>query len=361
MTTSPDAPEQGLSADLTVDRGSGFVLDLSLRIEPGTTAALLGPNGAGKSTTVATLAGLTPLDGGEIRLASTVLDSPATETFIAPEHRNIGVVFQDYLLFDHLTVSDNVAFGLRSRRIGRTQATAAAMTWLDALELSHLAGKKPRELSGGQAQRVALARALASDPQLLLLDEPLAALDISTRNELRRTLVTHLATFAGPRLLITHEPTDAFLLADYLYIVENGRLTQEGLPDEVRRRPATAYVAALTGNNLLTGVNNDGSITVDDAAFELQTADRRSGRVQAVIEPRTISLHRDRPQGSPRNTWQSTIEWIEPLGDTTRIQLAAPLPVTVDITPGAAAALALTPGASIWAAVKATEVTITPV
>jgi molybdate transport system ATP-binding protein len=161
--------------------------------------------------------------------------------------------------------------------------------------------------------------------------------------------------------MITHEPSDAFLLADYLYIVEDGRLTQEGVPDEVRRRPATTYVAALTGNNLLTGVNDSGSITIDDASFALQTADRRSGRVQAVIEPRAISLHRDRPQGSPRNTWQSTIEWIEPLGDTTRIQLAAPLPVTVDITPAAAAALSLAPGETIWAAVKATEVTITPV
>ncbi len=351
----------GLQARIGLRRGDDFDLDIALSIEPGTTVALLGPNGAGKSSTVGALSGVTPLDSGSITLNDVVLDDVATDTFIRPELRNIGIVFQDYLLFDHMTVTENIAFGPRSRGVNRREAATAARRWMTRLGLGGLDEQRPDQLSGGQAQRVALARALATEPDLLLLDEPLAALDIATRAELRRTLVEHLTTFEGPRLLITHEPDDAFILADYIYIVEEGELTQQGTADRIRRRPATPYVAALTGNNLLAGMSNDGTIAIDDSTFELQTADRRPGRVQAVIAPKAISLHRDRPHGSPRNTWRSTIDWIEPLGDTTRIRLAAPLPVMVDITPAAAAALDLAPGSPVWAAVKATEVTVNPI
>lgn len=349
-----------LHADLTVRRPDGFTLDIALTIEAGQTAALLGPNGAGKSTTVEALAGLLAIDDGRITLSGQTLDAPSTDTFVPPDRRNIGIVFQDYLLFEHLSVTDNVAFGLRARGTSRSRANEKALGWLRAFDLTDLADRKPQELSGGQAQRVALARAVAGGPDLLLLDEPLAALDVSTRTSLRRTLVDHLQTFSGPRLLITHDPTDAFALADRLYIVEDGRLTQSGTPEEVSRHPATAYVAALTGTNLLVGHNRGGIITLDGGGFELRSATTQDGPVQAVIHPRAISLHREPPQGSPRNSWQSTIEWIEPLGETTRIQLSDPLPVMVDITPAAAAALELGPGSTVWAAVKATEVTANP-
>ncbi len=350
----------GLHADIGLDRGE-FMLDIHLEIGPRQTAALLGPNGAGKSSTVEALSGVHPLDRGSITLNGTVLDDAATGAFIRPEHRNIGIVFQDYLLFEHMSVADNIAFGLRSRGVNKREAASSARQWLTRFDLGTFGDHRPSGLSGGQAQRVALGRALAIEPDLLLLDEPLAALDVATRSDLRRTLVDHLETFAGPRLLITHEPDDAFILADRIYVVEDGTLTQQGTAEQIRRRPATPYVAALTGTNLLTGSSDHGMVDIDDAAFELQTADRRSGRVQAIIPPRAISLHRDRPHGSPRNTWESTIDWIEPLGDTTRIRLAGPLPVLVDITPAGAAALDLAPGRPIWAAVKATEVTITPI
>ncbi len=353
----PSAPGDGRPAETGADR---FSLDLSIDIAPGSTVALLGPNGAGKSTTVDVLAGLLPIDRGSIRLGPRLLDDPAAGVFVPPEQRRVGVVFQDYLLFDHLSVLDNIAFGPRSRGAGRTEARAAATDWLERLDLAEFAARRPPSLSGGQAQRVAMARALAIEPEFLLLDEPLAALDVATRSKLRRVLIDHLTSFAGPRLVITHEPADALVMADYIYIVEDGRLTQRGTADQIRRKPATPYVAALAGTNFLTGTNRGGAITVDNSGFELRTSDTGDGPVQAVIDPRAVSLHRQRPDGSPRNTWQTRIEWIEPLGQTTRLQLGAPLPLMADITPAAAAALDLSPGTNIWVAVKATEVAVSP-
>lgn len=363
--------EPGLRAQISVRRpvsshdqatnDGGFAIELDLQIEPGHTAALLGPNGAGKSTVVETIAGLVALDKGLIELDGRVLDQPPRSSFVPPEARNIGVVFQDYLLFENLSVLDNVAFGLTATGSSRSEAAAVAAHWIEKLELTGLESRRPSMLSGGQSQRVAIARALTVSPSLLLLDEPLAALDVATRNQLRRVLVDHLATFSGPRLLITHDPSDAFVMADSIYVIEQGRCTQHGTVEEIRRRPATPYVAALAGTNFLTGFNDNGTISIDSGLFDLRTSNTTSGPVQAIINPRAISLYETEPQGSPRNSWQTMIEWIEPLGETTRIQLGAPLPLLVDITPAAASALALVPGRSIWATVKATEVEVFPV
>jgi len=351
----------GLDAHLVVRRTDDFVLDIELAIASGETVALLGPNGAGKSTTVEALAGIAPLDDGYIELAGRRLDDVAADVFVSPEQRRLGIVFQDYLLFDHLSVLDNVMFGLLASGQRRAAARAEATQWLGVVGLADLAGRKPGELSGGQAQRVALARALAVEPDLLLLDEALGALDVSTRSELRRVLAGHLANFAGPRLLITHDPTDAFLLADRIAILEGGVITQVGSSEDIRRRPATAYVAALADTNLLSGRNQAGVLQLDEHAHTLQTADTSiEGPVLITIHPTAIALHREQPSGSPRNTWQTTVASVEPLGDTTRITLAGPVPLGVDITPGATAALALTAGADVWASVKATEITISP-
>lgn len=351
----------GLNAHLVVRRSDDFVLDFELTIAAGETVALLGPNGAGKSTTVEALAGITPLDEGYIDLGGRRLDDVAAGTFLAPEERRIGIVFQDYLLFEHLSVLDNVMFSLVSSGMRRAVARTAATGWLEALGVEALANRKPSELSGGQAQRVALARALTAEPALLLLDEALGALDVRTRSELRQVLASHLGEFDGPRLLITHDPTDAFFLADRIAILEGGVVTQVGSSEDIRRRPATAYVAALADTNLLAGRNRNGVLDLDDHPHTLQTADTSiDGPVFITIHPTAIALHRDQPSGSPRNTWQTTVASVEPLGDTTRITLADPLPLGVDITPAATAALALGPGAPIWASVKATEISISP-
>ncbi len=359
--TEPEPNRIGpLQAELAIDRGD-FSLEVELRVEPGETLALLGPNGAGKSTIVDLLAGIVPLDRGHLALGDRVLDDPSTGRFVPPEDRNIGIVFQESLLFDHLSVADNIAFPLRHRRGQRRRgARLATAPLLQALELTDLADERPDRLSGGQAQRVALARALAGQPDLLLLDEPLAAVDVATRARLRRTLVTRLQQFTGPRLVITHDPAEAFALADRLAVIEDGRLVQEGRPDDLERHPATPWVATLTGSNLVAGLAASSLVTVEGTDFVLTTTTEVEGPVNAVIEPRTVALYRERPGGSPRNTWPSTVEWVEPLGRTTRVRLAGPLPLNVDITPSSADALGLGPGSPVWAAVKATEIRVRP-
>lgn len=385
---SPDSAAPALDAEIRLRRGE-FELDVHLHVAPGETAALLGPNGAGKSTIVAALAGLLALEGGSVRLGERVLDNPASGVFVPPEQRRIGVVFQDQVLFRHLNALDNVAFGLRAAGVRRAEARERAQAWLDAMDLGDLGHRRPRSLSGGQRQRVALARALACEPDLLVADEPLGSLDVTARNRLRRNLAAHLSSGragngfpppvplqgAGnvPRLLITHDPTDAFVLADRVHILEDGRLTQSGTPDELRRAPATDYAADLSGINLVRGRAQGGEIAVtldggasSDAggrrsAVLLHAADTTaSGPVLATIHPRAIALHRERPSGSPRNVWRTTAEAVEPLGDITRVLLGSPLRLTADITPGAAHELLIRPGTSLWVSVKATEVELAP-
>lgn len=217
-----------MRASLFVDRGA-FTLDLELEVRPGRTLALLGPNGAGKSTALAALAGLVP-STGEISVNGRELNDLPTE------QRRIGYVFQDYLLFPHLTVLENVAFGA---------SKAVAAEWLDRMGISELAARRPSELSGGQAQRVALARALATEPELLLLDEPLAALDVEVRASVRAELASHLREWAGLTIVVTHSLDDVTALADDVVVLEAGRATQRGTPRDLVREPATAYVRKL--------------------------------------------------------------------------------------------------------------------
>jgi molybdate transport system ATP-binding protein len=346
---------EGLEARFALTRGESFRLELDLVIPPGRTVALLGPNGAGKSTAVAAIAGLLQIDSGRISLAGSTLDDPGVGVYLPPESRKVGVVFQDYLLFPHLTVAENVAFGLRSRGMARAEALLRASDWLARFDLDGLERRRPGQLSGGQAQRVALARALVIEPDLLLLDEPLSALDVSTRNEMRRDLGRHLAEFPGPRLVITHDPVEAFLLADEVHIIENGVVTQAGKPDEIRLRPRTPYAAELAGVNLLSGRASEGVVLV--GSHELHVAEHEaSGEVLLTIRPSAISLHRQAPEGSPRNTWATTIVLMENLGERTRVRTGSPLPLTAEVTAEAVSALGLKEGVSVWVAIKATEI-----
>ena len=351
-----------LQVDMTVVRGPGITVDVQLDVASGSTAALLGPNGAGKSTTVDAIAGLLPIDRGIITLGDRILDEPAADRFVPPEDRRIGVVFQQDLLFEHLEGAGNVAFGPRAAGTAKREARAAADRWLDRLGLTDLAARRPSALSGGQARKVALARALATEPDLLVFDEPLAPLDVASRTEMRRFLANHLGDDRRPRLLITHDPADAALLADRIHVVEDGRITQHGTPDEIRRHPATPYVAALAGVNLLEGSNDGGLLTLDHHGLRLQAADAHTnGPVLITIHPNAIALHDEEPHGSPRNAWATTVTTVEPLGEITRIMLGDPLPVGVDVTPAATAALGLGPGRPVWASVKATEIALRPV
>jgi molybdate transport system ATP-binding protein len=347
----------GLNAHLVVRRGERFTLQASLTIPPCRTVALLGPNGSGKSTAVAALAGLINIDSGRIVLAGRTLDDPTADVCIPPEERRIGVVFQDYSLFPHLSVAENVAFGLRSRGMNRNEARQKATTWLTRFDLNDLAGRKPRHLSGGQAQRVALARALATEPDLLLLDEPLSALDVTTRIQSRRLLADHLDQYPGPRLLITHDPTEAFLLADTIHVIENGVVTQVGTAEEIRLRPRTPYIADLAGSNLLAGHAAAGTVNI--AGHPIHIADTNiAGPLLLTIHPRAIALHRQQPEGSPRNAWPTTLTRIEHLGDRVRVQFGDPLPLTAEITSDAAQALHLKQGSPVWITIKATEIGI---
>lgn len=342
-----------LDAALRVRRGA-FALELDLTVAPGEVVALLGPNGAGKTTALRALAGLTPLTGGSIRLGDRVWDAPPGE-FVPPERRSAGVVFQDYLLFAHLDALENVAFGLRARGMRRAAARERAARWLERVGLAEYAHTRPRALSGGQAQRVALARALAGDPALLLLDEPLAALDAATRVRVRSELGHHLGDYPGHTLLVTHDSLDAMVLADRLVIVEGGAIVQQGPPGEIARRPRSDYVADLVGLNLFRGRGAGTRVRLDGGA-ELTVAEPVTGPVYLTFAPAAVGLHPQRPTGSPRNTWPVTVAGVEQHAHTVRVRLDGAIPALADITPATVAELRIRPGLELWAALKATEI-----
>jgi molybdate transport system ATP-binding protein len=335
-----------LHAELRVQRDD-FALELDLAVEPGEVVALLGPNGAGKTTALRALAGL--LDGSRIRHNGSTWDTLPTEK------RPIGVVFQDYLLFANMTALDNVAFGLRARGTRKAEANAIALDRLEQVGLAEFAKAKPRTLSGGQAQRVALARALATSPELLLLDEPLAALDASTRLRVRSELSRHLQNYPGHTLLVTHDPLDAMVLADRIVIIEDGRVVQQGTPREVVRQPRTDYVAHLVGLNFYRGTADGTEVRLDDGGT-LTIAEPAQGPVHVVFPPSAVSLFPRKPAGSPRNTWQAIVSGIEQHAHTTRVDLDGSPAVLADITTATVAELRLQPGDLLWVSLKATEI-----
>lgn len=345
-----------LLAQVRLTRGS-LVLDVEVAADEGEVVAVLGPNGAGKTSLLRALAGLLPLTRGRITLDATVLEDPSEKIFVPPELRRVGMVFQDYLLFPHLSVLENVAFGLRSR--GVPAATARARGWLERVGLLELADARPATLSGGQAQRVALARALATEPRLLLLDEPLSALDVTTRAETRRDLRRHLATVSGVRLLVTHDPLEAMALADRLMVIEGGRLVQSGRAAEVTARPRSRYVADLVGVNLFRGRANGTEVELETGGA-LTVADQAQGDVFAVVHPRAVAVFRQRPDGTPRNVWPLRAGDIDLHGDRVRVRLMGAVTIVAEVTPAALAELGLADGREVWAAVKATEISVYP-
>ena len=348
-----------LSASLSLQLGT-LDLQADLEVEPGELLALLGPNGAGKSSLLRCLGGLEPIVAGRIVIDDLVVDEPSTDTFVEPENRPIGFVFQNYLLFENMTVLENVAYGLRARKTPKADARRTARQWIERVGLSEYADQRPRSLSGGQAQRAALARALATNPRVLLLDEPLAALDAGTRSSVRRDLRRHLATFDGMRVLVTHDPVDAYALADRVAILDAGRIVQVGTLAEVTAHPRSRYVADLVGVNLVNGVVADGVLTTE-AGAHVVIADAQPGPSFAVIRPPSISLVREKvARSSARNTWVGTIAEVDRLGDRVRVGIEGQLPLTAEITAAALDVLQLQPGDEIHASVKATDIEVYP-
>jgi len=286
-----------------------------------------------------------------------VLDDSTTGVHVPTELRRVGLVFQDQVLFPHMTVQDNIAFGLRARN--RRDAARTAQFWLDGAGLGAHATALPRELSGGQAQLVALLRTLATEPDLLLLDEPLSALDVTARAEVRRDLSRQLASFPGVRLLVTHDPVEAIALADQLVVLEHGMTVQTGTPEEVTAQPRSRFVADLAGVNLLRGNAHKGHIDLPNGA-QLAAPDAGEGDVFAVIHPRSISLHLTRLEGTPRNVWQGRAQDIDLEGERVRVRVKGPVSLVAEVTRAAAKELGLEPGTEVWMAVKATEVSVFP-
>jgi molybdate transport system ATP-binding protein len=316
-----------LQVDLTVPARARVELDA----QPGTVVAVIGPNGAGKSSFVRALAGLVPADGTALLDGTDLLGLSARD-------REVGLVFQGQLLFPHLSALDNVAFGPRARGRSRRDADREAQALLDTFGIGTLSHRRPRELSGGQAQRVAIARALATQPRLLLLDEPFAGLDVTVAMALRIELAQHLTDFDGVTILVTHDAIDALTLADQVLVLDEGRVAQRGTPQHVAARPATDHVARLVGVNLI------------------RERDPSDGDQFTTFSPRDVTVSLRRPEGSARLQWQGRVASAQQHGDAVRLLISSEPPLLADVTPQAAAELGLVPGREVWLSVKATAV-----
>ncbi len=301
-------------------------VDARFTLEPGEVLAVIGPNGAGKSSLVHALAGTVPAEGTAEMDGTDLLALPARD-------REVGMVFQGQLLFPHLTALANVAFGPRSRGVPRDEAETKAQEWLDRFGIGDLSHRRPRELSGGQAQRVAIARALVTRPRLLLLDEPMAGLDIKVAMALRIELGRHLSSYDGIAVLVTHDAIDALTIADRVLVLDEGRVAQLGTPEEVSQRPRTEHVARLVGLNVV-----------------------RDGDTLISFTPQAVAVSLAEPVGSPRLRWQGRVADVSPHGDAVRVLVHAAPDLIADVTPGAATELDLTPGREVWLSVKQTAV-----
>ncbi|WP_438489268.1 ABC transporter permease [Streptomyces sp. S186] len=333
---------------------TGFT-ELTLRAEPGTTIAVVGPNGAGKTTLLRALLGLTPRARAVLRLGE------RDATALPPHRRGVAWVPQDGALFPHLTALANTAYGLRAQGVRRAEARRTAQQWLDRLGVGALAHRRPAQLSGGQAQRVALARALAARPRLLLLDEPLAALDQTTRAHVRHTLRSHLAGFGGVCLIVTHDPVEAVSLADRVLVLDGGRALQDAAPADVTRHPRSPWVARMLGRNAWPGTAAGDGLALTGGGHLVAAEPLPDGtRALAVIAPEAVSVHTEKPAGSPRNVWAGTVREITAAGSRLRVLVTSPEApdLVAEITPAAALDLGLADGAAVWTSVKATEVTL---
>jgi len=308
------------------------------------TFALVGPSGAGKTTVLRAIAGLVEPAEARIALDGRALVDTDTRISVPPEDRRVGLVFQDLALFPHLTVRENVAFGARD----------SAADLLDRFRLVPLADVRPAQISGGERQRVALARALARDPAVLLLDEPLSALDARTRAHVREELRVLLDGLALPTVVVTHDFADAAAVADQVGVLVDGTVVQVGRPEDLLAGPATPFVADFTGGNLLMGLARAGSDGLTDVLLDgggvLRSTDERRGRVGVVVQPWEIAVARAAPSDSTQNHVHGQIASLVPVGNRVRVRIG---PLTAEITGASAERLGLRRGDSVVASWKA--------
>lgn len=345
-------------ADLVVQVALAGRIEADFAVPAGQTVAVVGPNGAGKSSLLALLAGLIEPDTGQIRLGPRTLTADRPHTWVPPHARRVALLSQDPLLFPHLDVADNVGFAPRAGGDSKRRARERALAWLRRLELEEFAGRAPSTLSGGQAARVALARALAADPELILLDEPMAAVDAAQRPTLRQSLREALRDRTA--LVVTHDLLDVALLADQVLVIEAGRVTEFAPCARFLEAPRSEFGATLTGLNLVRGRWNGRAVVRADGiavAGEATAAVPVGADAVALFRPNTVSVFTERPSGSLRTLLSLTVESIDPYGDRVRLRAGG---LSADITPAAAAELALDVGATVHLGVKATEVAVHP-
>ena len=341
----------------------GFSLDIELAVAPGECLALAGPSGAGKSSVLRVIAGLVHPQNGTVTCGERVWLDTAKHIDLPPDERRCGYVFQDYALFPHLTAWQNVAYGLRGkRRDKRTRAIAL----LERFGVAHRAEERPRTLSGGERQRVAVARALAVEPEALLLDEPLSALDARTRAASSRELAAVLHEAGVPALLVTHDFQEAALLGDRVGVMDAGRIVQLGTPGDLAAEPASPFVADFTGAVVLTGTAAqaaDGLTRVTlDGGGEVTSPERATGPVAVTLYPWDIALapRGSVDPGSARNHLDVEVVSVTAVGGRVRIGLAAPQPLTAELTEPAVRTMQIQPGQLAVATWKATATRLLP-
>jgi ABC-type sulfate/molybdate transport systems ATPase subunit len=337
-----------LSADFRLGLRS-FELSLALAVER--TVALVGPSGSGKTSVLRAIAGLVRPDGGRVQLGSETWVDVERGVFVAPELRPVGLVFQEYALFPHLSVRQNVAFGGKPR----------VDELLERFRIAQLAAARPRQLSGGERQRVALARALARDPGVLLLDEPLSALDAHTKAEVRVELEQLLHGLELPTLIVTHDYEDAAALAETVGVLVEGELRQIGTPEELVAGPNDPFVASFTGANLLRGhaeLLEDGlSIIWLESGDVVYSTDRAVGEVGVVIYPWDVAVGRAQFDGSALNLVAGEVGSVVPVGNRVRVRIG---PLTAEVTAASAEKLELARGGKAYASFKATGTRLVP-
>lgn len=341
-----------------------FTLDVAFEVGSGETLVLAGPNGAGKSTCLDVLAGLIRPAQGHVRLGAEVWFDGATGAWRDPEHRRIGFVPQDRALFPHLSVRGNVEYGARARGARGGALRAAGEDWMRRLAIDSLSERKAFALSGGQQQRVALARALASGARVLLLDEPLSALDVSSRAEIRADLRRILSDVRLPAVIVTHDPTDASILGDRIAVMHAGRIAQCGTSQDLLFRPSTPFVADLIRTNLIRARLHEGSglrrATYEGVEFHVLAGSTPSGNALLEFDPSAVVVSTERSVGSPQNVFQGTVASLVPLEDRIRMVAQVGCAIAADLTREAVADMGIAPGRSIWIAIKATAIRVHP-